>query len=262
MVKIRYCWIDKQLPVICATNTRIGGVSAKPYDTLNLAYHVSDDPTNVIENRRRFCNELGIDVNSLVLARQVHGDRIEVIEDKDAGRGSHSIEDAIPDTDAMITTSNKVSIGILTADCVPVMIFDPVRPVIGVAHAGWKGTILMIATKTVLKMKESFGTDPSDCMVALGPSIGPCCYEVGEDVISQFDKVYGVGACTKGNKLDLPRAVELQLINVGVKNISYDGACTACNLELFYSHRAENGVTGRMMSVMSMKNGGKYESRY
>jgi len=262
MVKIRYYWHDKQLPVICATSTRVGGVSTKPYDTLNLAYHVNDNPTNVTENRQRFSNELGIDVNSLVLAQQVHGDRIEIIEDKHAGRGSHCIEDAIPDTDAMITTSNKVSIGILTADCVPVMIFDPVRSAIGVAHAGWKGTILMIAAKTVLKMKEIFGTDPSDCMVALGPSIGPCCYEVGEDVISQFDNAFGVGACTKGNKLDLPRAVELQLTNVGVKNISYDGACTACNLELFYSHRVENGVTGRMMSVMSMKNGGKYESRY
>jgi len=245
---------DKPLSIICVTSTRIGGVSPKPYDTLNLAYHVNDDIINVSENRQRFCNELGIDINSLVLARQIHGDRIEIIRDKDAGRGAFGIEDAIPDTDAMITMSKSVSIGILTADCVPVMIVDPVRLAIGVAHAGWKGTILMLPAKTILKMKESFSTDPSDCIVALGPSIGPCCYEVGEELISQFDNAFGVGKCTKKNKLDLSQAVKLQLVDVGVSvdNIVSDGHCTACNLDLFYSHRAENGTTGRMLSVMSL----------
>jgi YfiH family protein len=248
-------WLDKQLPVICATSTRSGGVSSKPYESLNLAYHVNDDPNNVTDNRQRFCNELGIDVNTLVLARQVHGDNIEIVESKDAGRGAYSIEDAIPDTDAMITTSKSISIGILTADCVPVMIFDPVKSAIGAVHAGWKGTILMLPAKTILKMKESFGTDPSDCMVALGPSIGHCCYEVGEELITQFDKAFGAGKCTTGNKLDLPQAVKLQLVGVGVKkdNISSNSDCTACNLDLFYSHRAENGVTGRMMSLVRMK---------
>ena len=247
-------WLDKQLPVICATSTRRGGVSSKPYESLNLAYHVNDNPISVTENRQRFCKEIGIDVSSLVLARQVHGDRIEIVESKDTGRGAYGIEDAIPDTDAMITTSKSISIGILTADCVPVMIFDPVKLAIGVAHAGWKGTILMLPAKTVLKMKESFGTDPSDCMVVLGPSIGFCCYEVGEELISQFDKAFGTGKCTKGNKLDLPRAVEYQLVDVGVSmdNITSEGSCTACNLNLFYSHRAENGITGRMMSIMRL----------
>jgi polyphenol oxidase len=202
-------------------------------------------------------------VNSLVLARQVHGDNIEIAESKDAGRGAYSIEDAIPDTDAMITTSKSISIGILTADCVPVMIFDPVKSAIGIAHAGWKGTILMLPAKTILKMKESFGTDPSDCMVALGPSIGLCCYEVGEDLITQFNKAFGAGKCTKGNKLDLPQTVRLQLIDVGVNadNIISDESCTACNLDLYYSHRAENGITGRMMSVIRMKYDGLNEGR-
>jgi len=252
--RLKRYWLNKQLPVICATNMRSGGVSSKPYESLNLAYHVSDDPINVTENRQRFCKKLGVDVDSMVLARQVHGDRIEIVKSKDAGRGAFSTEDAIPDTDAMITTSKSISIGILTADCVPVMIFDPVKSAIGVAHAGWKGTILMLPAKTILKMKESFGTDPSDCMVALGPSIGLCCYEVGEELISQFDKAFGTGKCTKGNKLDLPRAVELQLVGVGVSadNIISDGSCTACNLDLFYSYRVENGITGRMMSIIRL----------
>ncbi|MEK7395688.1 MAG: peptidoglycan editing factor PgeF [Candidatus Poribacteria bacterium] len=255
MRNIKHYWIDKQLPIICATSTRIGGVSPKPYDSLNLAYHVGDDPYNVTENRKIFCGELGIDIDSIVLANQVHSDNVEIIESNQAGCGSLGVDDAIANTDAMITISNSVSIGVMTADCVPVMIFDPKTQSIGIAHAGWKGAVLRIAQKTVLKMKESFGTDPSDCIVALGPSIMPCCYEVGDDVIARFDEEFGVSTCTKGNKLNLPRSVEIQLIDAGVKsdNIASDGTCTACNLNLFYSHRAENGVTGRMMSLIRLK---------
>jgi YfiH family protein len=254
MLKIEYYWSNRDYPIVCATSTRLGGISPKPYDTLNLAYHVGDDPDNVAENRRRFCHSLDIDTNSLVLAHQVHGDRIEVVEDKHAGCGAYRTSDAIPDTDAMITMSQSISIGIMTADCVPVMIYDPVRSVIGVAHAGWKSAVLMIAAKTVIKMDATYGTNPSDCMIAFGASI-KCCYEVGEEVISQFDNAFGEGKCTKGNKLDLPKAVELQLIDVGVKkeNISSNSPCTACNLDLYYSHRAENGITGRMLSLIKLK---------
>lgn len=253
-MKIDNYWFDRKYPIICATSTRLGGVSPKPYDTLNLAYHVGDDPKNVTENRKRFCQEIMIEADSLVLARQVHSDHIEIIDDSHFGCGAYGIDDAIPDTDAMITMSHNVSIGIMTADCVPVMIYDPVKSVIGVAHAGWKGAVLMIAAKTVNKMKEVFGTKTSDCMVAFGASIKACCYEVGEEVILQFDDTFGKGKCTKGNKLDLPKAVELQLIDIGIEreNILSDNACTACNLGLYYSHRAENGITGRMMSVMKL----------
>ncbi|HGJ64132.1 TPA: peptidoglycan editing factor PgeF [bacterium] len=253
-MKIEYHWLDKSFPLICATSTRLGGVSPKPYNTLNLAYHVGDNPKNVMKNRELFCHELGIEASSLVLANQVHGDRVELIEDKLAGCGAYGIDDAIPNTDAMITMSNKVSIGIMTADCVPVMIYDPVKSAIGVAHAGWKSAILMIASKTIKNMNEAFGTNPSDCIVAFGASIKACCYEVGKEIISQFDAIFGVGRCTKDNNLDLPKAVEFQLIDIGVKkeNISSNNVCTACNLGLYYSHRAENGVTGRMMSVMRL----------
>ena len=251
---MKHYWLNRQLPIICATSTRSGGISPKPYDSLNLAYHVGDDPHNVTENRKIFCGELGIDIGSLVLANQVHSDNVEIIESNQAGCGSLGVNDAIANTDAMITTSSSVSIGVMTADCMPVMIFDPKTPSIGVAHAGWKGAVLRIAQKTVLKMKSAFGTDPSDCIVALGPSIMQCCYEVGDDVIAKFNGEFGVSACTKGNMLDLPRSVEIQLIDAGVKsdNITSDGTCTACNLNLFYSHRAENGVTGRMMSLFKL----------
>jgi len=254
MLKIRYHWDNKRLPIICATSTRIGGISPNPYNSLNLAYHVGDDPKNVAENRKRFCQKLGIDVNSLVVANQVHGDNIEIIESDQAGSGAYGTNDAISSTDALITASNAVSICVMTADCVPVMIFDPKTPSIGIAHAGWKGAVLRIVQKTVLKMKSVFGTQPSDCIVMLGPSIMPCCYEVNDDIIAKFDDEFGISTCTDGKRLDLHRAVKIQLIEAGIKseNISSDQTCTACNLNLFYSHRAENGITGRMMSLIKL----------
>ncbi len=240
--------------VTAAVSTRIGGVSQPPYYSLNLAYHVGDAHEMVAENRQRLCDALSIELDSLVVSQQVHGDRIAVIDDSLTGRGSRSHADAIPDTDGMITRSRSATLAVLTADCVPVLVVDPVKRAIGVAHAGWKGTIRMIAAKTVLKMKDAFGTEPADCLAAIGASIGPCCYEVGEDLISQFQQTFGPETCVEGNKLDLRRAVEIQLIDVGVErhNISCEELCTACNRDLFYSYRAEGGRTGRMMSVIKL----------
>jgi len=245
--------------VTAAVSTRTGGVSCPPYQTLNLAYHVGDAPDAVTENRRRFCDALGVNLDSLVIAQQIHGDTIAVVDGSQAGRGAHSHEDAIPDTDGMITTSRSVALGVLTADCVPVMIFDPIAGAVGVAHAGWRGALSRIAAKAVLRMRDAFGTKPADCMIALGPFIGSCCYEVGEDVIAQFRHEFGPEPCVGENRLDLRRAVEIQLIDAGIEkhNISFvetghTTSCTACNLDLLYSHRAENGCTGRMMSVIKL----------
>lgn len=240
--------------VTAAISTRTGGISKYPYHTLNLAYHVGDAHEAVAENRRRFCSALGIGVDSLVIAQQVHNDRIAIIDDAQIGRGAYRQEDAIPGADGMITRSRSAALAVLTADCVPVLVIDPVRRAIGVAHAGWRGTLHMVAAKAVLKMRDTYGTEPADCLVALGPSIGPCCYGVGEDVVSQFRHTFGPAVCTARNTLDLKRAIELQLTDVGVEksSISSEERCTACNLEIFYSYRAEGGRTGRMMSVIEL----------
>jgi len=246
--------------VTAAVSTRAGGVSLPPYHELNLAYHVGDAPGRVTENRRRFCRALGVDMNSLVVGQQVHGDRIAVVDSSQAGYGAHGQENAIPDTDGMITTSRSVALAVLTADCVPVLIVNPVGKAVGIAHAGWRGALSLIAAKAVLKMQDTFGTEPSDCLVALGASIGSCCYTVGEDIISRFRHTFGPEPCIAKNRLDLRRAVEIQLIDAGVEkhNISFvetghaESFCTACNLDLFYSHRAEGGRTGRMMSVIKL----------
>ena len=238
--------------ITAAISTRIGGVSECVYHALNLAYHVGDACEAVAENRRGFCDALGIDVDSLVVAQQVHGDRIVEIDETQAGRGALRHADAIPDADGMITKSRSIVLAILTADCVPVLVVDPVGKAVGIAHAGWRGTLLRIAAKTVLRMSEAFDTEPADCLVATGPSIGPCCYRVGKDVISQFQHEFSSGGSITGDRLDLQRMIEVQLTDAGVKesNISTVDLCTSCNRYMLYSYRAERGHTGRMMSVI------------
>lgn len=240
--------------IVAAVSTRIGGVSQNPYYSLNLGYHVGDAHESVAENRRRFCSKLAIEVGSLVISQQIHGNTTTVINDSHKGHGAYGHEDAISSTDGIITESRGVALAVLTADCVPVMVVDPLRKAIGIAHAGWRGALSMIAAKTVLKMRDTFGTEPADCLVALGPSIGLCCYKAGEDVISQFQRVFGPAICVAKDRLDLQLAVQLQLAGVGVEksNISSSRLCTTCNRDLFYSYRAEGGRTGRMMSVIML----------
>ncbi len=249
---IRYNWTKNDLPLISVVSTRVGGVSQGPYHELNMGYHVGDDPENVTENRKIFFNAIGIELDSLVLARQIHSDNIMVVDKSHAGYGAYDFESGLPGTDAIITNSNSIAIGILTADCVPVMLFDPIKKVIGVAHAGWKGSLLKIAKKTVLKMKEVYGTEPNDCLVALGPCIGKCCYEVSDNIIEQFGKAFNHEFKKDENKLDLLQVIKIQLFEIGVKNITCMELCTACNRNLFYSHRAENGLTGRMISLLKL----------
>ncbi len=250
---IKYNWNKKNLPLLSVVSTRIGGVSLKPYHELNMGYHVGDDPKRVAENRRIFCKTIGIKLDSLVLAQQVHGDKIMVVNEKHAGCGAYDFESGLPDTDALITNSNSIAIGILTADCVPVMLFDPIKKVIGVSHAGWKGSLLRIAAKTVLKMNEIYGTEPSDCLASIGPCICKNCYEVSDIIIEQFENTFNYKTKNKENKLDLPHIIRIQLNEIGVKDISSMELCTACNLNLFYSHRAENGHTGRMISLLKLR---------
>lgn len=252
---IKYYWQEKGFQVVCLTTTRKGGVSKAPYDELNMSYKVGDSQEDVTINRQYLCKQIGITLDCLVLGKQVHGTDISVVTEADAGRGARDFDSAIPSTDALITISTSVAIGVLTADCVPVMIYDPVKHSAGIAHAGWKGTLNKIAAKTVLKMQEIFGSDPKDCFVALGPCIGPCCYNVEKSLTEAFRETFGDEVRESNETLDLAKAVEIQLLSIGVKRerIYSENICTSCHRELFYSHRAENGTTGRMMSLIKLK---------
>lgn len=241
--------------------TRAGGVSDGPYSALNTAFHVGDTVENVRANRALAGEALGINAAHLIAGRQVHGDHVEVVEQRDRGRGALFYEEALSDTDALVTGAPGVPLSSYYADCVPIFLLDPVKKVVALAHAGWKGTALKIGQKTVKKMAEVFGTDPGDCLAGVGPSIGPCCYEVDGRVIGPFQESFPywtdlAGAASMGKwRLNLWEANRRTLLDAGLKaeNIVTACLCTSCRNDLFFSYRAQGGTAGRMASLIMLK---------
>jgi len=205
--------------------------------------------------RKRFFRTLGIPEDRVICGQQCHGDSIAVVTAEHL-----QTKRDIPATDAMITNDRGVFLMGLVADCALVLIYDPIRKAVGLSHAGWRGTVAALTLKTVRKMEECFGTEPSDCFALISPCIGSCCYEIGEDVerivrrrLDQPERLL----IRRGDKLyfDLPRANELQLAQAGLerKNIETAGICTSCNTELFPSYRKEGENCGRFAGVIGIK---------
>lgn len=245
--------------VIHGVSTRFNGVSKNVFDSLNLALHNGDDSKAVCENRVKFCNGLGVDAKKIVTTQQVHGDAILRIDTSYLGRGAIDYEDAIQETDGLITNLPNVPLMMFFADCVPILILDPIKKAIGICHAGWKGTVKKIAQKTVMAMADAFGSNPEDCLIGIGPSIGKCCFEVDEPVYKEFKLAFPTLDCKEIShdkwKIDLWQANRLQLESIGVKpaNIEESKICTKCNAELFFSYRADGGKTGRIAAVIQLK---------
>ncbi len=164
-----------------AVTARDGGVSSGPYATLNLSLSVGDDPARVLENRRRLAAALGANPGDFVFARQVHGAGVRIVGPADRGSGAFTLDDAVPDTDALVTTSPDVVLAILTADCVPIVLHDPVAGVLACVHAGWRGTVALVPAAAVAAM-QSLGSRPSDILAGVGPAVAPARYQVGPDV--------------------------------------------------------------------------------
>ena len=246
-----------KLAVKHGVSSRLGGTSSQSFTSLNLGLHTGDEDAQVIANRQLFCQGVGVVAEDIVTAEQIHTDTVVLVTKEHIGKGAKKYGEAIRATDALITNVSDIPLMLFFADCVPVLIVDPVQRAIGVAHAGWKGTIDKIAQKTVLAMQTHFGTNPQQCLVAIAPSIGPCCYEVDDVVINrlkgQFENWEQL-ARSNGQKwhLDLWQANCRQLEQIGVqgRNIVVSKVCTACNNQLFFSYRAENGCTGRMGAVI------------
>lgn len=190
--------------------------------------------------------ELGVDMPQVFWRKQIHGDDILVAQ------GGVGTVKACPDADAYVTNEKGLPIAIRTADCVPVFIYDPHRRVIGLAHAGWRGTYKKIAAKTVQRMQEKFQSQPGDLKIVLGPSIRECCYQVGEEFRDYFPSF----VCDRGGYLyaDMVGANRDQLINAGVSpgNILDSGKCTCCDKN-YFSFRRDGKKAGRMISVMMLK---------
>ena len=247
--------------VVHAVSTRHGGVSVPPYDSMNLALHVGDDASDVVENRRRFLGLLGLDSDRLTTPEQIHGDNIVRVGEAEAGRGRLSYADAIPETDALMTDVPGIPLMLCFADCTPILLFDPVHRAAAIAHGGWKGTVRSIAAKTVRAMGDAYGTRPEDCFAGIGPAIGPCCYEVGGEVADEFRKAFPQFAEfflleEKGKiRLDLWQANRLQLEDAGIlpEHIDVAGVCTSCHARTFYSYRAEGPTIGRIAAVMAIR---------
>lgn len=241
-------------------SARQGGVSAAPFDTLNMALHVGDDPAHVWENRRRYFAAIGLDAERICTIRQVHGTEIVRAVRRDAGRGAHAYDDALADADAVITNDSGVALMLCYADCVPVLLYDPVHNAAGIVHAGWKGTVQRIAAKTVARMNEEFGTQAADVLVGIGPSISAACYIVGAEVADRFRAEFPAHADRiltsqdGAQHLDLWEANRIQLMEADVPETNIDCAniCTSCDCTFFYSYRAAGGRTGRLAAVMEL----------
>jgi purine-nucleoside/S-methyl-5'-thioadenosine phosphorylase / adenosine deaminase len=178
-----------------AVTARDGGVSSGPYATLNLSLSVGDDPARVLENRRRLAAALGASPGDFVFARQVHGAGVRIVGPADRGRGAFTLDDAVPDTDALVTTSPDVVLAILTADCVPIVLHDPVAGVLACVHAGWRGTVARVLAAAVAAM-QSVGSRPSDIAAGVGPAVAPARYQVGPDVHGAVTQAFGPAAET------------------------------------------------------------------
>ena len=239
--------------VVHAFTTRVGGVSPFPADALNLSYLRGDSRENVRLNRQRLLQALGMGDCPLATLKQLHTDRVIIQGSKIAAEE--------PAGDALITDQPGIILAIQVADCAPILVIDRRNRVIAAVHAGWRGTAQRIVTKTLQAMKAHFGTIPADCLLAIGPTIDRCCYEVGKEVISLYQKSFTAWkefltlSTSDEGYLSLSKANIHQMREVGVapEQILSADLCTSCHGELFFSHRGEGGTTGRMMALMMMK---------
>lgn len=225
---------------------RAGGVSTGEKGALNLSYKVNDLSEHVHINRTRLANAMGIGIGHLVFPVQTHSNNVIYIrEEYDAL--------ALEDADALITNARGICLAVMGADCVPILLFDPVTKAIGAVHAGWRGTTGKILTAAVKEMQQHFHTNPSDLFAGIGPSIGPGAYEVGEEVIAAAERSFGINSgliikTTQGKGFfNLWEANRSQLLSLGLKpeRIEVSGICTFTNHEQFFSARRSQNQAGR-----------------
>ena len=232
---------------------RPGGVSRPPYAALNLGLHVGDDPAAVIENRRRLCAALGLDIATLTLGAQVHGAELAIAGEQQVGAGSLDLASAIPGVDGLVITRPGLLAAVLSADCVPLVLYDPKRRVGAVIHAGWRGAAAGIAARAVRLLRDSCASDPEHLYVAIAPAIGVCCYQVSQCVAGRVvaalpDPRRALEQRDGAWYVDLAECSRQQLLASGVlaSHIEGAGICTSCRADAFFSERRLGRPTGRL----------------
>ncbi len=244
--------------VTCMVSTRLGGVSVGHLRSLNLSFRAGDREEHVIENRARFYRVARVEAESIAQGQLVHGNHIEVIT-RDSPEGARFF---FPETDGLVTKLTNRPLFIPVADCTAIAFFDPAQQVIGMVHAGWKGAINRISQRMVETMQHVYGCDPSDILVGISPGIGPCCYQVREDLVEIFTQAFPEGAShfflpqpDDTIHLDMWAALRWQLGASGIlpEHLEVAEICTACHTDEFYSHRAEHGRTGRFACLLVLR---------
>jgi len=238
--------------------TRISGNSKDAFLSLNLGFSSGDHIENICKNWEYLEAETGIEKDQIIIPKQIHSDRILLIESRNHFNKILSDRNP-PEADAVILGCHDTAAAVVTADCVPVILISREKAVGAVIHSGWKGTISNIAGKTVKTMIQKNFLSPFKLVAVIGPSIGACCYEVGKDIFLKFKELFGMNEtiikqCNGRYFISLEDAVSLQLANEGIpsQNIEIMYMCTSCNKELFFSYRRDKGVTGRQASVLKV----------
>ncbi|MEH7652491.1 peptidoglycan editing factor PgeF [Bacillus safensis] len=247
--------------VLAGFTTKNGGFSLPPYHSLNTGLHVGDDASSVQMNRQVIADVAVVPLSDWVFADQTHEDRILKVTKEQRGRGSLHYHEALPGTDGLYTSETNMMLALCFADCVPLYFLAPQNGLIGTAHAGWKGTVKQIGAKMVDEWIGQEGVKADHIQVVIGPSIGSCCYIVDDVVMDQVkqlpfstEDVYS--EISQGQyKIDLKTLNKNVLLHAGIKeeNIHVSSMCTSCSDQLFFSHRRDQGKTGRMMSFVGFK---------
>jgi polyphenol oxidase len=225
--------------LVAGISTRHGGVSSQGYQSLNLGVHTDDDPVAISQNLSLFCSDLGISPDALARSYQVHGSDIWTTSEAGYQTGF----------DAVLTSEQGIFAGVGIADCCPILLADPVLKTAAAIHAGWKGTVAQIVHKTASAMIAG-GSNPTDILAYIGPCISLENFEVGDEVAEQFEQKE-----KRGDRwhVDLKSANAAHLQALGVTQIEISNYCTVANNDVFYSHRKENGTTGRMLAVIGFQ---------
>jgi len=237
--------IFESLDVFAAESTRHGGVSPSPYASLNLGLNTDDEPANIEENRRRYLTQLGLSAETLASAHQVHGKEVLLVTEPVYENGY----------DAIITREPGLAVGVTIADCCPVLIYDAKNKAVAAIHAGWRGTVARVVLTALQRMQLEFRTHPNDCYAYVGTCISQEHYEVDEKVALRFAESHKIKGEAPGKwMVDLRVANKHQLLSFGipVSQIEVSPYCTWQHNEDFFSHRKEQGRTGRMMAVIAV----------
>ncbi|ACT02509.1 peptidoglycan editing factor PgeF [Paenibacillus sp. JDR-2] len=262
-------WQEQNDRLTAGFTGRNGGVSEQPWTSLNVGLHVGDSDDDVVRNRQLIAETIGWPFEAWTCGEQVHGCEVFQVTESERGKGRLSRDSAIADTDGLMTDIPGVLLASFYADCVPLYFYDQQHQAVALAHAGWKGTVQQIASKTIEAMERQYGTKPEELLCAIGPSISDCCYEVDGFVIDKLQPLVEGLADKLNSSSDLMMTlvengkamVNLKQINRHIMleagilpiHIELSEWCTGCSTDQFFSHRKEGGKTGRMASWIGIR---------